>query len=120
MAHFAELDQDNIVIRVLVIPNEQEHRGEEYLKVDLNLGGISWKQTSYNTCCGVNSNGGISFRKNYAGKGFKYDVDRDAFIAPKIFPSWILNETTCCWEAPIPHPSDGKIYEWSENLKNWV
>jgi len=88
MAHFAQIDENNIVLQVLVIPDFQEHRGQEYLANDLNLGGI-WKQTSYNN----------KIRKNYAGIGFTYDEERDAFIPPK--PSegnWILNEETCLWE----------------------
>jgi hypothetical protein len=84
MAHFAELDADNIVVRVLVVPNEQENRGHDYLATDLGLGG-TWVQTSYNA----------TIRKNYAGIGYTFDSGRDAFIPPKPFSSWILNEETC-------------------------
>lgn len=88
MAHFAQIDENNIVLQVLVIPDFQEHRGQEYLANDLNLGGI-WKQTSYNN----------RIRKNYAGIGFTYDEIRDAFIPPKPTEgNWILNEETCLWE----------------------
>ena len=87
MAHFAQIDNDNIVLQVLVIPSFQEHRGQEYLANDLNLGGI-WKQTSYNN----------RIRKNYAGIGFTYDEIRDAFIPPKPGDNYILNEDTCLWE----------------------
>ena len=87
MAHFAQIDNDNIVLQVLVIPDFQEHRGQEYLANDLNLGGI-WKQTSYNN----------RIRKNYAGIGFTYDEIRDAFIPPKPGDNYILNEDTCLWE----------------------
>lgn len=87
MAHFAQIDENNIVLQVLVIPDFQEHRGQEYLANDLNLGGI-WKQTSYNN----------RIRKNYAGIGFTYDEIRDAFIPPKPGDNYILNEDTCLWE----------------------
>ena len=87
MAHFAQIDNNNIVLQVLVIPDFQEHRGQEYLANDLNLGGI-WKQTSYNNI----------IRKNYAGIGFTYDEIRDAFIPPKPGDNYILNEDTCLWE----------------------
>jgi hypothetical protein len=87
MAHFAQIDNNNIVLQVLVIPDFQEHRGQEYLANDLNLGGI-WKQTSYNN----------RIRKNYAGIGFTYDEIRDAFIPPKPGDNYILNEDTCLWE----------------------
>lgn len=103
MAHFAQIDENNIVLRVLVIGNEHEHRGQEFLANDLGLGGI-WLQTSYNA----------TFRKNFAGIDFTYDQARDAFIAPQPYPSWVLNEVTCRWEAPIPVPQDGKIYVWVE------
>ena len=108
MAHFAEIDENNIVTRVLVVPNEQEHRGQEFLSKDLNLDGI-WIQTSYNN----------RIRKNYAGIGYEYDTIRDAFIPPQPFPSWILNEETCQWEAPTPYPTDGVMYQWNEDNKDW-
>ena len=101
MAHFAEIDENNIVTRVLVVGDDQENRGQEFLANDLGLGG-TWKKTSYNTVGGVHSNGGTPFRKNYAGIGFTFDEARDAFIPPKPFNSWNLNEDTCLWEAPIP------------------
>ena len=108
MAHFAEIDSNNIVTRVLVVPNEQEHRGQEYLSKDLGLDGI-WIQTSYNN----------RIRKNYAGIGYTYDTIRDAFIPPQPFPSWILNEETCQWESPTPYPTDGVMYQWNEESKDW-
>jgi hypothetical protein len=107
MAHFAEINGSNIVIRVLVVPNEQEHRGQDFLANDLNLGG-TWVQTSYNN----------NIRKNYAGIGFTYDQGRDAFIAPKPFPSWVLDEATCKWKAPIDPPVEG-IYRWDEGTLSW-
>ena len=93
MAHAAEIDEDGIVIRVLVVNDEQEHRIQDHLANDLNLGG-TWIQTSYNAA----TNG---FRKNYAGIGFKYDTERDAFIPPKPYESWILNEDTCICESTV-------------------
>jgi hypothetical protein len=108
MAHFAEIDNDNKVVRVLVVPDEQEHRGQDFLANDLGLGGI-WIQTSYNA----------RIRKNYAGIGFDYDQSRDAFIAPKPFDSWLLDEETCQWKAPIDYPTDGLMYQWNEDKKDW-
>jgi hypothetical protein len=118
MAHFAEVDSDNIVLRVLVVGDEQEERGQEFLANDLGLGG-TWLKTSYNTQGGVHTLGGTPFRKNYAGIGFKYDSTRDAFIPPKPFTSWKLNEDTCLWEAPVAYPTDGKLYTWNESKKKW-
>jgi hypothetical protein len=109
MAHFAELDADNIVVRVLVVPNEQENRGHDYLATDLGLGG-TWVQTSYNA----------TIRKNYAGIGYTFDSVRDAFIPPKPFASWTLNEDTCNWEAPVAYPDDEKMYTWDEATTSWV
>lgn len=106
MAHFAEIGFDNTVIRVLVIPDEFESNGENWCR---SLLGGNWKQTSYNG----------TIRKNYAGIGFKYDVNLDAFIAPKPYPSWFLNEETCRWEAPVLYPSDGKFYVWDETTLSW-
>lgn len=107
MAHFARINENNIVEEVLVVPNEQEHRGQDFLAIDLGLGG-TWIQTSYNN----------NFRKNYAGYGFYYDEVKDAFIPPKYFPSWVLNEETCLWEAPTPQPTPE--YYWNEELLEWV
>ena len=116
MAHFAELDVNNIVLRVLVVHNdvitddsghEQEQLGVDFLAS--LYGGGWWKQTSYNN----------SFRKNYAGNGYTYDKVRDAFIAPQPFDSWSLNEDTCRWDAPTPYPDDGKVYEWNEDATSW-
>ena len=107
MAHFAEIGFDNTVIRVLVIPDEFESNGENWCR---SLLGGNWKQTSYNG----------TIRKNYAGIGFKYDVTLDAFISPKPYPSWFLNEETCRWEATVPYPNDGQLYSWDETTKSWV
>lgn len=118
MAHFAEINQDNVVVRVLVVGNDQEHRGQEFLAEDLGLGGI-WLKTSYNTSGGVHQLGGTPFRKNYAGIGYTYDAGKDAFIPPKPYNSWVLNEDSCLWESPVDYPSDGKVYVWDEDTTNW-
>ena len=119
MAHFAEIDENNIVTRVLVVGNDQEDRGQEFLATDLGLGG-TWIKTSYNTIAGVHSNGGTPLRKNYAGIGYTYDSVRDAFYAPKPFASWTLNEDTCTWNPPTPMPvEEGKFYTWNEETTSW-
>ena len=118
MAHFAEIDENNVVTRVLVVSNDQEDRGQEFLSNDLGLGG-TWLKTSYNTIAGEHKNGGTPFRKNYAGIGFTYDENRDAFIPPKPFNSWKLNEDTCIWEAPVAMPTDDKMYTWDEKTTSW-
>ena len=108
MAHFAEIDENNIVVRIVTIPNEQEYRGQEYLANDLGLGG-RWIQTSYNN----------NIRNIYAGIGYSYNEELDIFIALKPYPSWILNSYGY-WEAPIPIPiNSNKIYFWNEELKQW-
>ena len=107
MAHFAELNDNNIVLRVLVIDNSVEHDGENWCN---NVFGGRWIQTSYNA----------KIRKNYAGIGFSYNSELDAFIPPKPFNSWILNEETCQWQSPVPVPNDGNFYKWNEEESNWV
>jgi hypothetical protein len=119
MGHFAEINSQNIVQRVLVVPDSQDSRGNDFLSVDLGLGG-TWIQTSYNTGCGTHILGGTPLRKNYAGFGYTYDVTRDAFIAPKPFNAWLLDENTCCWYPPTPHPMDGKQYYWSDDTNSWL
>lgn len=106
MAHFAELDENNIVTRVLVTDNDFPNEGYDWL---IDTFGGTWVQTSYNA----------TIRKNFAGVGFTYDEDRDAFIAPKPFESWALDEETCKWVAPVAYPTDGKIYTWNEENTNW-
>lgn len=107
MSHFAELDENNVVLRVLVGDNNQPDEGYSWF---VNKLGGRWVQTSYNK----------NFRKNFAGVGFTYSEELDAFIPPKDFASWVLNEETCQWEAPVPKPNDGKRYEWDEDLLQWV
>lgn len=119
MAHWAEIDENNIVLRVTVGSNDDADEGYQWL-ID-NLGG-RWIKTSYNTQGGVHSLGGTPLRKNYAGIGYTYDETRDAFIPPKPegFNSWVVNDDTCQWEAPIPYPTDGKTYSWDEATTSWV
>ena len=111
MAHFAKV-QDGIVTKVIVA--EQEFFDSF---VDTTPG--QWIQTSYNTYAGQHSNGGTPLRKNFAGIGYTYDADRDAFIPPKPFASWVLDEDSCLWEAPIPRPDDGNQYVWNEETQTW-
>ena len=108
MSHWAEIDLENKVIRVLVGDNNDPAGDEGYQWLLDNLGG-TWIKTSYN--------GNIRF--NYAGKGMFYDEGRDAFIALQPYPSWILNEETCRWNSPLPYPSDEKMYLWNEELLQW-
>ena len=117
MAHYAFLNENYIVTEVIVGKAESNFDWERYYG---DIRGQLCKRTSYNTIGGVHKNGGISFRKNYAGLGFTYDPIRDAFISPKPYPSWILNEETCIWEAPVPYPNDGQLYSWDETTKSWV
>jgi hypothetical protein len=128
MASFAKLNSENIVITVESVVNEvlkdsngieQENIGIEFLKNLYNEPNAIWKQTSYNTNGGIHSLGGTPFRKNHAGIGYQYDQQRDAFIAPKPYNSWILNETTCNWDAPVARPNDNNMYKWNEEILNW-
>ena len=115
MAHFAEIDSNNIVLRVVVVADEFEADGESWCA---NLWGGTWKQTSYNTYANTHP-GNKPFRKNYAGPGFTYDSSKDAFIPPKPYPSWSLDEATCIWKAPVDFPNDGKPYSWNEEDSKW-
>lgn len=106
MSHFAELNDNNVVVRVIVANNSYPNEGYDW--VVENLGG-RWVQTSYNA----------SIRKHFAGIGFTFDEELDAFIPPKPFDSWVLEEETCEWEAPVSYPQDGKMYNWNEETTNW-
>jgi hypothetical protein len=117
MAHFAKIGLNNIVTEVLVVANretmdaqgnEQESVGIEFLKT--LTGHETWIQTSYNG----------NIRKNYAGVGYTYDSQRDAFIPPQPYPSWTLVEETCRWAAPVLYPADGKMYQWDEATTSWI
>ena len=121
MAHFAKLGKGNIIEKVIVIsdndaPNEQA--GVNFINNLYKTNDI-WKQTSFNTFAGEHKLGGTPFRKNFAGVGFRYDQTKDAFIPPKTFDSWILDETTCQWEAPVAYPNDGQDYNWNEQNQTW-
>ena len=126
MAHFAELNNENIVIGVNVIPDsvliidgvESEEAGIDFC--EKLWGHRNFKQTSYNTIAGVHSNGKEPFRKNFAFVGGPYDAERDAFLQPKPYPSWILNESTCVWEPPFKWPEDGNNYKWNEETLNYI
>lgn len=117
MAHYAELNHENVVIRV--IPGWDETEKSEMEQILLLETGNVWKRTSYNTKGGKHPDG-KPFRKNYAGIGYKYDVQRDAFIPPQPFTSWVLNEDTCLWDSPVPYPTDGQRYNWDEATTSWV
>ena len=124
MAHFAKLDSNNVVIFVTV--GRDEDNGKE-AELTARTGDV-YKQTSYNTRGGVHygqdgtpsADQSKAYRKNYAGLGYTYDEGRDAFIPPKPFNSWVLNETTCLWDAPVAMPTDGKRYTWDEATTSWV
>jgi hypothetical protein len=121
MAHFAKIGIGNIIEKVEVVSSDvatTEQAGVDFLN---NLYGTRdvWKQTSYNTYGGVHKLGGTPFRKNFAAVGGKYDPIRDAFYHPQPYFSWILNENTCIWEAPIPYPTDGQEYNWNETNQTW-
>lgn len=119
MAHYAFLDENNIVTEVIVGKNEGED-GIDWEQWYGEFRGQVCKRTSYNTAVGVHANGGTPYRKNYASIGYTYDANRDAFIPPKPFASWTLNETTCWWEAPSTYPNDGKRYAWNEEQLAWL
>ena len=132
MASFAKLNSENIVIRVESVVNEvlkdsngieQETIGVQFLKNLYNEPEAIWKQTSYNTHGGVHSNNKTPFRKNHAAIGYQYDSQRDAFIPPKPFNSWILNEDTCFWESPVAKPTTeleySQYYSWNESTLSW-
>jgi hypothetical protein len=128
MAHFAKLGTGNIVEKVVVISNDvaiTEQTGEDFLN---NIYGTNdiWKQTSYNTKAGIHRLGGIPFRKNFASIGYTYDQTRDAFIPPRTYDSWTLNEQTCCWDPPTPKPTltqeqidNNNHYIWNEIYRRW-
>ena len=121
MAHFAQIDTNNVVTQVIVVSNADTStaQGEEKESIGIafceRLLGGTWVKTSYNA----------KIRKNYAGIGYTYDKDRDAFIPPKPYASWVLNETTCLWNAPMPYPTDlgtpdvPKMYTWNEETRTW-
>jgi hypothetical protein len=112
MSHFAQINGTNVVVQVIVAEQDV---------IDTGLFGnpSSWVQTSYNTYAGQHLLGGTPLRKNYAGVGYTYDPIRDAFIPPKPYPSWVLDEDTCQWNSPTPKPQDGSPYQWNEETLQW-
>jgi hypothetical protein len=126
MASFAKIGLNSKVIEVLSVVNEVLHDSngieQESIGIDFltKLTGYPvWKQTSYNTHGGIHNNNETPLRKNHAGIGYTYDEDRDAFIPKKPFNSWVLNESTCLWESPIPYPQDNNKYKWNEQNQSW-
>jgi hypothetical protein len=117
MAHYAFLDENNTVVQVIVGKDEGNMDWEQFYSMQM---GMACKRTSFNTMGGVHQLGGTPFRKNYAGIGFTYDAQRDAFVPPKPFASWVLNEESCLWEAPVPMPNDGQMYQWDEDAGQWA
>lgn len=119
MAHYAQIDNNNIVLQVIVAD-------QDYIDSGQAGDPTRWIQTSYNTHGGVHSQGGVPLRKNYASIGYTYDPQRDAFIPPKDYPSWVLDNNTCLWYPPLPLPADAgtgtppKSYYWDESVVNWV
>ena len=113
MSHFAQLDENDMVTQVLVIEQDV---------IDTGAFGdpTRFVKTSYNTYGGVHFLGGTPLRKNFAGVGYKYDTELDAFIPPQAFPSWVLDKETCLWDAPVARPQDGKQYEWNESNLAWI
>jgi hypothetical protein len=126
MAYFAEINESDVVIRVVALDdtdthdasgNEVEAVGAKYLSDGF---GGTWKRTSYNTSGGIHKLGETPFRKNFAGKGYIFDAAKDAFYTPQPFDSWTLTEATCQWDAPTARPDDGKMYTWNEPNTKWV
>ena len=111
MAHYAKVNNE-IVEQVIVAE-------ADFFDTFVDSSPGEWIQTSYNTHGGVHSNGETPLRKNYAGVGYTYDSDRDAFIPPQPYPSWVLDEDTCLWEAPVAYPDDDKMYAWDEETQSW-
>lgn len=118
MAHFAQLNENNIVIQIIVVSNQDTSTKDGVENENIGIGfckslfgeDTNWKQTSYNA----------TFRKNYAGIGYTFDAARDAFIPLKPYNSWVLNELTCQWQAPVAMPTDGQMYSWNEDTVNWM
>ena len=125
MANFAEINDSNIVLRVLVVDDKdtQDESGNEVESVGVkyltdSFGG-TWLRTSYNTSGGIHSLGGTPFRKIYAGIGYIYNEEKDAFISTQPYPSWTLNEDTCWWEPPVAYPTDAQSAAWNEETTSW-
>lgn len=117
MAHYALLNEQSIVVGVIVGRDEGE--GMDWESYYASKTGLLCKRTSYNTRGGVHVKGGVAYRKNYAAKGYSFDAQRDAFIPPRPFPSWTLNEESCTWDPPVPRP-EGPPQRWDEESRRWV
>lgn len=111
MTHFAKVCDGKVVQVIVAEP--------EFFDTFIDTTPGTWLQTSYNTQGGVHLLGGVPLRKNFAGIGYTYDAEKDAFIPPQTYPSWVLNDDACLWEAPVDYPLDGKMYEWDEQTINW-
>lgn len=120
VAHYAFINENNVVTEVIAGKDEDEDDIDWEQHYQQFRPGMTCKRTSCNTIGNKHLNGKIPFRKNYAMIGGTYDVVRDAFISPPIYPSWVLNEDTCQWQSPIPYPTDGNVYYWDESLQNWA
>lgn len=119
MAHYAFLDENNMVTEVIVGKDE----GEDDVDWEQHYGqfrGQMCRRTSYNTQGGTHLLGGTPFRKNYAGIGYTYDAERDAFIPPRPYASWIMDDNTCDWQPPVAYPTDGQPYVWDETTQTWT
>lgn len=119
MAHYAFLDENNLVVEVITGKDENED-GTNWEQYYGNLRGLTCRRTSYNTRHGEHIKGGVPFRKNYAGIGYSFDQALDAFIPPKLFESWVFNPDICDYEAPVPIPSETEPYRWDESVQDWV
>lgn len=119
MAHYAFLDSNNIVVEVIAGKDETD-TSENWEAHYGQIKNLTCKRTSYSMQGGQHLNGGTPFRKNYAGVGYKYDSDKDAFIPPQPYNSWTLNSSTCLWEPPVDYPTDGNDYDWDEDNNQWV
>jgi hypothetical protein len=119
MAHYAFLDENNVVTEVIVGKDEGED-GIDWEQHYSEFRGQVCKRTSYNTVGGVHTGGGTAYRKNYAGIGYTYDEQRDAFIPPQRYAGWLLNEQSCQWQPPVTMPTDGQVYSWDETTTSWL
>lgn len=117
MAHFAQVNENNVVTQVIVIPNEQEHRGQEYINEELGILG-TWIQGSFNTINGEHLSNGVPLRGNYPAIGYIYDPVVDAFFPPKPFPSWVQDTEKYIWVAPVPEPEQPG-WQWDESSLSW-
>ena len=119
MAHFAHINENNVVTQVIVIGDENENNAQDFINNTLGLPG-TWIKTSYNTYRGEHLLGGTPLRKNYAGIDYTYNAERDAFIPPQPYPSWVFNKDACHWDAPVAYPEGEGYYDWDEDSLTWI